>query len=62
MNEKSKLISATELNKLIKDHNVTSQMANKEQIGMIFRLVNLKLIGRNDHTALNFDGFLQWFI
>jgi len=61
LKEKSEIISTAEVTKMLKDHNVESNMLNRDELATLLRLVNARM-GRNDINTLTFEGFQEFFL
>jgi len=57
LNERSQTISLGELTKLLKDHNTFPNLINKDELQTLFRLVNMKLFGRLDLQAMDYQAY-----
>lgn len=62
LKEKLNTISMAEIIKMLKDHNITYRMLTQSELASFIRLINFKLIHKNDLTALTYDGFIELFI
>lgn len=57
-----KTINLAEVNKMLRDHDFTQQMINKDQLQQLIRLLNSKLYKRLDLSALDFGAFMQLMV
>jgi len=62
LNDKLNTINMAEMLKLLKEHGFDKKYITKEELSVIIRQVNFKKIKKNDLTALNYAGFLEWII
>lgn len=62
LNDKHNTINLAELLKLLSDHDFDKRYITKEEVAAILRLVNFKKIKKNDLTAMDYPGFLEWII
>ena len=62
LNAKHNTINLAELIRFLHDHDLGKKYLTKEELSAIIRLVNFKKIHKNDLTALNYAGFLEWII
>jgi hypothetical protein len=52
-----------EIIRMLKDHKVPNTLINKfEELPVLMRLINAKIIHKSDLSALNYQGFVQLFI
>lgn len=60
MGEKMLVINQPEMIKLLKDHGMLPVFLTKEELGCLYKLLNVKLAyGRSDFTTLDYGGYLQ---
>eukprot|EP01022_Parablepharisma_sp_SALTPOND_P026722 TRINITY_DN64702_c0_g1_i1.p1 TRINITY_DN64702_c0_g1~~TRINITY_DN64702_c0_g1_i1.p1 ORF type:complete len:1094 (+),score=155.90 TRINITY_DN64702_c0_g1_i1:2337-5618(+) len=62
LKEKLSTISMAEIIKMLKDHSITLRMLSHSELASFIRLVNFKLIHKNDLTALTYQGFIELFV
>ena len=55
-------ISVEDLNKMLKNHNVTMKMLSHLELTTLIRLLNFKLHQKNDLSGLSFEDFIELFI
>lgn len=53
-------MSMAEMTKLLKDHETYPQLLNKDELQQLFRLINTKVVNRNDLQALEYTGYMQF--
>ena len=53
-------MSMAEMTKLLKDHETYPQLLNKDELQQLFRLINTKVVNRNDLQALEYNGYMQF--
>lgn len=61
-NEKSQTISLGEMTKLLKDHNTFPNLISKEELQTLFRLVNTKILKKQDLQAMDYPAYYQFML
>ena len=63
LGQKASSISLAEINKMMKENAIMPRLINKDEVATLVRLVNHELMqNRQDLTALQYKGFLEYYI
>lgn len=59
MGEKAQMINLPEMTKLLKDQGMLPAYISKDDLGALFRIINIKSGNKADTTTLDYFGYLS---